>query len=369
MKFGFFTMPIHPLDRDYVETLKEDREAFILADRLGYSEAYCGEHLTDKAENITSSMLFLATLIHETKQMKLCTGTTNLTHTHPVLAASHAAMMDHMLEGRFMFGISPGALATDMEVLEILDVDRNEMFAESIDTIIKIWTTDAPYDIKGKLWNVSSERTIFPEIGMGYLPKPFQKPHPPILGTVVAPYSKGVIEMGKKGFLPISANFLQPKWVATHWANYKQGCEEGGRPANPADWRVARSIFVADDDKVAQSYGKDDANSPYRFYYNQLLQKLVAGGRGNVFKLERDQPDEEITLEYVLDSLVITGTVNSVVDQILAFREEAGDFGTLLYAGKDWTDPALGKRSMELLATEVMPRVNEAIGESAEAAE
>ena len=54
MKLGFFIMPVHPLTRNYAETLREDREAFILADRLGYSEGYCGEHLTDLAENIPS---------------------------------------------------------------------------------------------------------------------------------------------------------------------------------------------------------------------------------------------------------------------------------------------------------------------------
>ena len=54
-----------------------------------------------------------------------------------------------------------------------------------------------------------------------------------------------------------------------------------------------------------------------------------------------------------------------VVDELLAFREEVGDFGTLLYAGHDWTDKTLGRRSMELMATEVMPRVNKAIAGSA----
>ena len=94
MKIGFFTMPVHRLDRNYTECLQEDREAIILADRLGYSEAYVGEHLTDAAESITNSMLFQASLISETTQIKLGTGTTNLSHTHPVLAAAQAAMMD-----------------------------------------------------------------------------------------------------------------------------------------------------------------------------------------------------------------------------------------------------------------------------------
>ena len=60
MNLGFFTMPIHPLDKDWRLSLREDREAFLLADELGFTEAYVGEHITDKAENITSCIAFLA---------------------------------------------------------------------------------------------------------------------------------------------------------------------------------------------------------------------------------------------------------------------------------------------------------------------
>ena len=189
-----------------------------------------------------------------------------------------------------------------------------------------------------------------------------QKPHPPILATVVAPYSKGVIEMGKKGFLPISANFLLDKWVRTHWTNYIRGCEEAGRAANPEDWRVARSICVHDDHKTALDYGKDNARSPYRYYFNQLFTKLKKANRHAAFKPERDFPDDKLTLDFIVDSLVIAGDPSSVVDQLLAFREVTGDFGTLLYAGKDWEDRSLGIRSMELMAEKVMPEINAAIG-------
>ncbi len=88
---------------------------------------------------------------------------------------------------------------------------------------------------------------------------------------------------------------------------------------------------------------------------------MGAGGRGNLFKLDQNQPDSEITADYIARKLVITGTVDSVVDQILAFREKTGDFGTLLYACHDWLDPALGKRSMQLMAEQVMPRINAAL--------
>ena len=67
MRLGYFTMPVHPMGRDWSQTLREDREAIILADKLGFHDAFVGEHLTDACENITNSMLFLATLIHDTK--------------------------------------------------------------------------------------------------------------------------------------------------------------------------------------------------------------------------------------------------------------------------------------------------------------
>ena len=361
-------MPVHRLGRDYTECLLEDREAIILADKLGYSEAYVGEHLTDAAESITNSMLFQASLISDTEQIKLGTGTANLSHSHPVLIAAQAAMLDHLLEGRFIFGVSPGALESDAEALGIRGINRTEMFAESIGHILDIWQGEPPYNLEGKHWKISTAETLMPDIGIGPIAKPYQRPHPPIVCTVVAPFSNGVIEMGRKGFFPISANFLLEKWVSTHWANYAQGCEEGGRAANPKDWRVARSIFVHDDHKTAIDYGKENQRSPYRFYYKQLYTKLRKGNRHAVFKPEKDFPDESLNLDFIVDNLVIAGDVHSVVEQILAFREVIGDFGTLLYAGKDWEDKELGKRSMELMAENVIPAVNAAIGQS-EAAE
>ena len=148
-------MPLHPADRPISETLREDREAFIPADQLGFKEACMGEHVTDRFEPVPNSLTFIAWVAEATKNITLATGRANLGHHHPAALASEAAMVD---------------------------------------------------------------------------------------------------------------------------------------------------------------------------------------------------------------SLVMAGTVDKIVDDILAFCEEVGDFGTLVYAGHDWVDPALGKPSMELMATEVMPRVNKAIG-------
>jgi alkanesulfonate monooxygenase SsuD/methylene tetrahydromethanopterin reductase-like flavin-dependent oxidoreductase (luciferase family) len=187
------------------------------------------------------------------------------------------------------------------------------------------------------------------------------------VGTVVAPFSPGVVLMGKRDFHPLSANFLLSKHMKSHWENYAKGKAEVGQKAKVADWRVARTIFVADDDKTALAYGREDANSPYRFYFEQMRGKMKRGNRLYVFKSHKEQPDEEITHDFVMDNCVIHGTVNKVVDRILALREEIGDFGELVYAGMDWVDEKLSRRSMQLMAEEVMPRVNAAIGKSAAA--
>ena len=361
MELGFFTMPIHPLDKDWRTSLAEDREAFLLADELGFVEAYVGEHVTDKAEQITSCTMFLASLASAVKNMRLGTGTVNLPNSHPANVAAQVAMLDHLLDGRFNFGISPGGLASDAEVFGNLDQDRNAMFLECINTVLKIWESEAPYSIKGNYWTVTTEKTQMTEIGQGIMPKPLQRPHPPIVVAAVAPFSQGVTEAAARGWDPISANFLMPQWVASHWPKYVEGCERAGRVADVANWRVAKSVFVADDLDVARDYATNP-DSPYIFYYRQLFTKLVKHGRINLFKEHRDQPDEEVTLESVCKRLIIWGTPDKVTDELLAFREETGDFGTLLCAGKDWADRDLARRSMILMAEKVKPAVNAAIG-------
>ena len=362
MKLGFFTMPIHPLAKDWQQSLREDREAFLLADELGFTEAYVGEHVTDRAENVTSCIAFIAWIAAATKQIRLGTGTVNMPNAHPATVAASIAMLDHMLDGRLIFGISPGGLLSDAELFGNLDADRNAMFVESINQVLAIWSGEPPYDIKGKYWTVSTRRTMMTEIGQGYIAQPLQRPHPPIVVTAVAPFSKGVTEAASRGWDPISANFLMPAWVKSHWPKYVEGCIRAGRPADPANWRVAKSIFVAEDEVTAKAYATDP-DGPYVGYYRSLYTKLKKNGRLELFKTHRDQPDDEVTLESICDRLIIFGTPASVADKLLAFEQEVGRFGTLLYAGKDWADRDLGRRSMILMAEKVLPLVEAGLGQ------
>jgi alkanesulfonate monooxygenase SsuD/methylene tetrahydromethanopterin reductase-like flavin-dependent oxidoreductase (luciferase family) len=272
-------------------------------------------------------------------------------------------MFDHLAQGRFIFGVSPGALASDAEALGILGEDRNRLFAEAIDVILAIWEREPPYDIDlpGNRFKVSTARTLLPEFGRGIMYKPFQKPRPEIVGTVVAPHSKGVIAMGERDFHPLSANFLLPQWLPSHWANYAQGKKQAGKAADAGDWRVARTIFVAEDERIARRYGRDDPASPYRFYWEKLRGNMMRAKRHVIFKRHESEDDSAVTLERLLDELVICGTPSSVAEQLLALRERAGDFGEIVYANLDWADERLARRSMQLMAEQVMPRIDAAI--------
>ena len=363
MKLGFFTMPLHPVGRDWRQTLAEDREAILLAEELGYEEAFIGEHVTDLAETITNCLIFIATLARDTKRIRLGSGTVNLANRHPAATAAEIAMVDTLLEGRFILGVGPGGLPSDAEMFQSMDEDRNAIFLESMEHMIALWTEEPPYRREGKRWRLTTERTFSPDIGMGAMLKPFQKPHPPIVVTAILPNSNGISAAAARGWTPISANFVHPWVIATHWPKYVEGCQRAGRRPKIEDWRVAKSIFVADDDATVRRVTRAAGNIFGDYFRN--LQRKAQRTRGNAFfKHDPSVPDAAVTAEYMTEQLLICGTVNEVVEKLVAFREQIGPFGTLLYVGHDWADAPAMRRSMELMAGHVLPRVNRALGET-----
>jgi alkanesulfonate monooxygenase SsuD/methylene tetrahydromethanopterin reductase-like flavin-dependent oxidoreductase (luciferase family) len=153
VKLGMFTMPFHHPDRDYATILEEDQEAIVLADRLGFTEAFVGEHFSSWSERITSPLIFFATLIPRTTQIRFGTGVINLPQLHPAAVAAHAAMFDQLCRGRFIMGIGPGGLVSDLEMFDVGQAElRPQMVIESIDTVVKLWSQDPPYEIDGRFW-------------------------------------------------------------------------------------------------------------------------------------------------------------------------------------------------------------------------
>ena len=357
LRLGFFIQPVHPPGRSYRDVLREDREAVILADRLGYADAFVGEHLTDSAEPITSSLAFIASLADQCTSLNLGTGVLSFLNHHPVTVAAQTAMIDHLLDGRFLLGVGAG-VPSDWEALGNLQADRNGRLLEGIDQIIALWSGEAPYDLEGEFHQITTASTLTREIGQGVIVRPLQQPHPPILLSCMSLNSRGPDLAGRRGWAGISAGYIPLESVATHINAYIQGREASGFSPDAAAWRVARSIFVADDEATALSYATTESG-PHDFYFFNVMTKL-AGGRPPSAQHEASLPPTT-DMTGLLRQRVIAGTVDQVVEQILHLRYTVGAFGTLLYTGHDWMDAPLARRSMELMAKEVMPRVNAAL--------
>jgi len=277
-------------------------------------------------------------------------------HRHPAATAAEIAMVDTLLEGRFILGLGPGGLRSDAEIMETLDADRNAIFVEAVEHMIALWTQEPPYRLRGKRWSLTTERTWIPDLGQGAMLKPFQRPHPPIVVTAILPDSNGIAAAAARGWTPISANFVHPWVVKTHWPKYAEGCARAGREARGEDWRVAKSIFVANDDATVRRMTREPGN-PFAYYFRNLLRKGQASRGTALFKHDPSVPDAALTDDYLVSQMLIAGTANEVADRLLAFRNEVGPFGRLLYCGHDWADAPAMRRSMELMAEKVLPQL------------
>lgn len=364
MKLGMFAMPLHPPNRPMWETYEEDADKVVHADELGFDEFWVGEHMTCTTEPIPSPLIFLSSLISRTKRIRFGTGVIALPNHHPTVVAAEVAMFDHLSRGRLMFGIGPGGLASDMEMFDVLDnTYRTERMMESIDTILKLWSGEPPYVIDGKHWKISLKDMVIPELGVGYVPKPYQKPHPEIAMTAMSPFSDSVKTAAMRGFSPMSANFCPEYVIRSHWQKYREGCEAVGRQATGEDWRVSRNIVIAPTDAEAKERVMNPAGSNY-YYFDYLWRVLKSVDYTAVMKDDPKQPDDTVTVEQLIDSMVIYGSPKTVAEKLLAFRERTGPFNGLLMASMDGAGPnrAWEWESMTLLAQQVMPQIHKALG-------
>ena len=269
MRLGFFMMPVHPPARSFTETMAEDTEKSLLADRLGFTELWLGEHFSATSEPIPSPMMFMAGLIPRTKNLQFGTGVICLPNHDPVVVAAEAAQFDHMSRGRFLLGVGPGGLVSDFELFRHTDVAvRNRKVVESVRIMQQIWSQDPPYSIDGEFWNVQLKDTIVPELGIGYMPKPFQKGGPPISLSLASPHSSSARTAALQDWGILSANIVPTYSVASHWAIYSKARAEAGKRVSGDQWRVVRNVMVAPTEAEAEErvFG-EHAATRYLFEY------------------------------------------------------------------------------------------------------
>lgn len=364
MKLGLFMMPVNDHRRDLHDVLMEDVEVAVRCDELGFDEFWVGEHYTSASEPVSCPFIFLSNLIARTKRVKLGTGVVNLPQRHPVQTAAHAALLDHLSEGRLILGVSPGGLASDFEAFGVTDaMVRREMALEAIEMVLKLWSQRAPFDIKGKYWRITLNEHVYPDIGVDRVLRPYQLPHPPLVASAMSPASASPKAAGALGWGVISANFVPAENIKTHWQGFVEGCAKVGRTPYDSDWRVARTIFVGDDDAEAKAYVRDP-EGPFAHYFGYLITLVKRAGFHAILKADPVMPDDELTPDFACRTMVIAGDPESIAAQLLALRGAIGPYGTILMAATDLINARHKTRlmrSMELMANEVMPRLNAAL--------
>jgi alkanesulfonate monooxygenase SsuD/methylene tetrahydromethanopterin reductase-like flavin-dependent oxidoreductase (luciferase family) len=149
--------------------------------------------------------------------------------------------------------------------------------------------------------------------------------------------------------------------LKTHWAAYEEGAASVGRKADRRNWRIARSMVIADSDAEARDYLAGDSCSP-GWYYGYLRDVLAMHKLLKIFKPDESIPDEALTIQKCLEFMVVSGSARTVTDKLVAMVDLLGPFGMLLITQKDWDRPDIHKKSMRLLAEQVMPKLRQHVG-------
>jgi len=353
MKLGLFMMPLHPPEKSRTECFEEDIEFVVRADELGFTEAWIGQHLSLAWEPIPSNDLFIATVIPRTKRIRLGTGVTIVPQHHPANVAVRLAMLDHLSRGRFSCAFGQGGVPTDWELLDLPDgKTQGLMTIEGIDMVLKLWASEPPFDFKGQFWHIRIQNPA-PEIGLGTILKPYQKPHPPIAMSIVKGSSMAARLAGQRGYKPISSNLVPFNTVAQHWSNYCAGAAEANRPEpDRALWSISRSIFVGESNDEAWDFA---LNGTFGRGFAYLLKLMAMTNMTLLAKHDPSVPDAAVTTEYVLKHQCIIGDTKTCKQRLEELWETTGGFGTLLMIAHDWDDKAKWLRSMDRLTHQVVP--------------
>lgn len=359
MNLGIFLMPLSPPGRTMGEVMDEVTRKALLLDRVGFNELWLGEHFSATSEPIPSPLMFMASLLPQTRNLTFGTGVISLPNRHPAVIGAEVAQFDQMAKGRFRFGVGTGSLPSDWELFKLEDeATRRRMMLESLAMMQAIWRQGPPYEFKGEFWSFAIARNVRPELQMGVLPKPRTPEGPPIHVSTSTPNSSTAFLAGERGWGPLSSALLTPANLATHWTQYSRGLAAAGRPVDGSNWRVARTVLVASTDAEAERR-LQDARGSVRFYYDYIRQMLTRAGKIGALKSAPQMADSEVTAESIMGSRVIFGSPATVRDKLIALRDSVGPFDHLLVSGMDWSGPNEDweRESLTLLGEEVWPAV------------
>ena len=217
MKFGLLYETQRPYQDNQVDEnrlYKETLEQCVLADEIGLDSVWFVEHhfLTGFSASPCPEVIFGA-LSQITKKIRIGFGVSILPYHHPVRVAERVAMVDQLSDGRVEFGTGRSN-AYEQTGLGVDPRDTRDLWEESITMIPQIWQSEE-FSWEGKFWTVPPRRV---------LPKPFQKPHPPIWLACTQPSSYELA--AEKGIGVLLSAAAIPEILAEHVKAYHENIKK-----------------------------------------------------------------------------------------------------------------------------------------------
>ena len=316
-----------------------------LADELGFDTVWLAEHHFSHYGICPSLAVLAAAVARETQRVRIGTAVVIAPFAHPLRIAEEWAMVDILSGGRLEFGLGRGYQPKEFAGLGVSMERTRERFDESLELIRQAWARD----------RVTFEGEFYTVRDVAVLPKPLQKPHPPLWTAAVSPDTytlaarRGLRLLTSPAFTPfdiLRKNYdaYRAEWRAAHGA-------EGG------EIMLNKIIHVADSSRQA----REDLREPIQWFFRTQADLIAdpVGAPPDQYRFYRRVRENLLSLsdEVALDQAAIVGDPEEVADKIRAHSEALGVtyfMGAFSRGGLPHEKVA---HSMRLFAEKVMPRL------------
>lgn len=335
LRHGLFSAPYHPVEENPTLLLRREIEIIEHLDRLGFHEAWIGEHHSGGWEMISSPELILAAAAERTQTIRLGTGVVSLTYHNPLMVANRIIQLDHMTKGRIMFGVGPGVLVTDAIMNCVDPLTQRDRMLESLDVIMRLLNGET---VTHKTDWFSLDRACAHLL-------PYSDPHPEVaVASVLTP--SGARAAGKYGLGMLCVAATDPKGfdvLKGNWQTAEEIAAKNGKTMDRSRLRVCVPMHIAETRDQARENVRHGIDKWFKYY-------------GMVTAIPLGETAGKDVVDYLIGSKrVVIGTPDDAIEMIDRIKTEQGDFGALLHLAHDWADWEQTKKSYELYARFVIP--------------
>ena len=338
--FGIFLAPFHRFGENPTLAFERDLELIAHLDRLGYDEAWIGEHHSAGSEIIASPEIFIAAAAERTKHIRLGTGVISVGYHNPLWVAQRLVLLDHLTRGRLMFGAGPGSLPTDAAMIGIEQSETRDLLEQGFDIIMQLLTSEEPVTFKNSRWDLRDAQLHL---------RPYSNPlFDCAVAAVASPSGPRLAGKHGVGLLSLGATMAAGfDALAMHWGVMEQRAAQFGTVADRRKWRLVGMLHCAETREQARRDVAYGIASWFRYF------QTVAGLPH--MNPTGDEVDEMI--DYVSESgMGVIGTPDDCKEQIERLMAQSnGGFGSFLMLAHEWANTEATRRSYELIAKYVMP--------------